>query len=34
MVSANHSISKMFKDFPFLHRIHPEPSVEDIEKLQ
>jgi ribonuclease R len=24
----------MFKDFPFLHRIHPEPSVEDIEKLQ
>jgi len=34
MVSANHSISKMFKDLPFLHRIHPEPTVEDIEKLQ
>ncbi len=34
MVSANHSISKMFKDIPFLHRIHPEPTAEDIEKLQ
>jgi len=34
MVSANYSISKMFKDLPFLHRIHPEPTGEDIEKLQ
>jgi len=34
MVSANTSVSKMFKDLPFLHRIHPEPTQEDIEKLQ
>jgi ribonuclease R len=34
MVSANHSISKMFSSLPFLHRIHPEPSEDDIEKLQ
>jgi ribonuclease R len=34
MVSANHSISKMFSNLPFLHRIHPEPNKDDIEKLQ
>jgi len=33
MVSANTSIAKKFSNLPFLHRIHPEPSLEDLEKL-
>jgi exoribonuclease R len=34
MVAANYSISKLFSDLPFLFRIHPEPSYDDIEKLK
>jgi len=34
MVSANESVAKTYANLPFLHRIHPEPSQEDIEKLQ
>lgn len=34
MVSANESIWKLFSNLPFLHRIHPKPSLEDISKLQ
>ena len=34
MVSANESIAKLFSTLPFLHRIHPKPSLEDISKLQ
>ena len=34
MVSANESVAKTYANLPFLHRIHPEPTQEDIEKLQ
>jgi hypothetical protein len=34
MVSTNENIGKLFSDLPFLHRIHPKPSLEDISKLQ
>ncbi len=34
MVSANESVSRLFSDLPFLHRIHPKPNEEDILKLQ
>ena len=34
MVSANESVSRLFSDLPFLHRIHPKPNEEDIAKLQ
>ena len=34
MINANASVSKYFENLPFLHRIHPEPSSDDIEKLQ
>ena len=34
MVSANESVWKLFSNIPFLHRIHPKPSLEDISKLQ
>ena len=34
MVSANESVSRLFSDLPFLHRIHPKPNEEDVAKLQ
>ncbi len=34
MVSANESVSRLFSDLPFLHRIHPKPNEEDVVKLQ
>lgn len=34
MVLANESVSKLFSKYPFVYRIHPEPSDEDIEKLR
>jgi len=34
MISANQSVAKYAEKLPFLHRIHPKPSSEDIEKLQ
>ncbi|MDD3646742.1 MAG: RNB domain-containing ribonuclease [Candidatus Gracilibacteria bacterium] len=34
MISANEAVSKEFSMYPFLHRIHPDPSEEDIQKLQ
>lgn len=34
MISANEAVSREFSNYPFLHRIHPDPSEDDIEKLQ
>ena len=34
MISTNESVSRLFSDLPFLHRMHPEPREEDIERLQ
>ncbi len=34
MVMANEAISRKFSDIPFLYRVHPKPSEEDVEKLQ
>lgn len=34
MILANSCVWEFFKDIPFVYRIHPEPSVEDIEKLR
>jgi len=34
MVLANEAISRQFSKVPFLYRIHPKPSEEDLEKLQ
>ena len=34
MVMANEAISRKFSDIPFLYRIHPKPSEEDLENLQ
>ena len=34
MILANESVSQMFSNIPFLYRIHPLPTDEDIEKLR
>jgi len=33
MVMANEAISRKFAKIPFLYRVHPKPSDEDVEKL-
>lgn len=34
MVLANEAVSRKFTTYPFLYRVHEEPKIEDIEKLQ
>lgn len=34
MIAANEAVGKHFSDIPFLHRIHPQPSDEDIINLE
>lgn len=33
MIVANEAISKKYQNLPFLYRIHPKPSEEDVDKL-
>lgn len=34
MILANEAVAKKFSDLPFLYRIHPEPEIEDIDRLK
>jgi ribonuclease R len=34
MISANQAVSMEFSKLPFLYRIHEEPKIEDLAKLQ
>jgi ribonuclease R len=33
MIVANEAVSKKYQNLPFLYRIHPKPSEEDVDKL-
>nr|MDD3720555.1 ribonuclease R [Candidatus Gracilibacteria bacterium] len=34
MILANEAVAKKFSDLPFLYRVHPEPEIEDIDRLK
>ncbi len=34
MILANEAVAKTYSKFPFLYRVHPDPEIEDIDRLK